>query len=133
MASAERRVGGLERGCRLDENGRKAASSSARGAPGHEDAPVLGGRAGKGDAAELLAEETADRVDVLVFEVDAEQVAHLVEAQARADAVKTYFTGKGMAADMFTTLGQGSDRPVANNATPDGRARNRRIEFRIAQ
>lgn len=54
-------------------------------------------------------------------------------SQARADAVKSYFTGKGMAADMFTTLGQGSDRPVANNATPDGRARNRRIEFRIAQ
>jgi len=54
-------------------------------------------------------------------------------SQARAEAVKTYFTGKGLSADMFTTLGQGSDRPVASNATPDGRARNRRIEFRIAQ
>jgi len=54
-------------------------------------------------------------------------------SQARAEAVKTYFTGKGLSADSFTTLGQGSDRPVANNATPDGRARNRRIEFRIAQ
>ncbi|MEG2961860.1 MAG: cell envelope biogenesis protein OmpA, partial [Janthinobacterium sp.] len=29
--------------------------------------------------------------------------------------------------------GQGPDRPVASNATADGRARNRRIEFRIAQ
>jgi len=38
-----------------------------------------------------------------------------------------------LSADMFSTLGQGSDRPVASNATPDGRARNRRIEFRIAQ
>ena len=54
-------------------------------------------------------------------------------SQARAEAVKTYFTGTGLSADSFTTLGQGSDRPVANNATPDGRARNRRIEFRIAQ
>ena len=54
-------------------------------------------------------------------------------SQARAEAVKTYFTGKGLSADTFTTLGQGSDRPVASNATPDGRARNRRIEFRIAQ
>jgi len=31
------------------------------------------------------------------------------------------------------TSGQGPDRPVASNATVDGRARNRRIEFRIAQ
>jgi len=54
-------------------------------------------------------------------------------SQARAEAVKTYFTGTGLSADTFTTLGQGSDRPVASNATPDGRARNRRIEFRIAQ
>ena len=54
-------------------------------------------------------------------------------SQARAEAVKTYLTGKGLNGDMLTASGQGSDRPIASNDTPDGRARNRRIEFRIAQ
>jgi OOP family OmpA-OmpF porin len=47
--------------------------------------------------------------------------------------VKTYLTGKGLNGDLLTASGQGSDRPIASNDTPDGRARNRRIEFRIAQ
>ncbi|KQQ44371.1 cell envelope biogenesis protein OmpA [Duganella sp. Leaf126] len=54
-------------------------------------------------------------------------------SQARAEAVKTYLQGKGIDPDMLTASGQGSDRPIASNDTPDGRARNRRIEFRIAQ
>ncbi len=40
---------------------------------------------------------------------------------------------KGIAPDSVLTSGQGPDRPVASNVTVDGRARNRRIEFRIAQ
>ena len=52
---------------------------------------------------------------------------------ARADAVKDYLAMKGLDVDMITTSGQGSDRPVANNDSADGRTRNRRIEFRIAQ
>ena len=54
-------------------------------------------------------------------------------SQARAEAVKTYLQGKGIDPDMLSASGQGSDRPIASNDTPDGRARNRRIEFRIAQ
>ncbi|OBV36825.1 OmpA family protein [Janthinobacterium psychrotolerans] len=54
-------------------------------------------------------------------------------SQARADAVRNYLAGKGIAPDTVLTSGQGPDRPVASNATVDGRARNRRIEFRIAQ
>jgi len=54
-------------------------------------------------------------------------------SQARADAVRSYLASKGIAPDTVLTSGQGPDRPVASNATADGRARNRRIEFRIAQ
>ena len=54
-------------------------------------------------------------------------------SQARADAVRSYLASKGIAPDTVLTSGQGPDRPVASNATVDGRARNRRIEFRIAQ
>lgn len=52
---------------------------------------------------------------------------------ARADAVKAYLVVKGIVGDSITTSGAGPDRPVAANDTPDGRARNRRIELRVVQ
>ncbi|MBA5639494.1 OmpA family protein [Duganella sp. LX20W] len=52
---------------------------------------------------------------------------------ARAEAVRGYLAGRGVDPAMVTVSGQGPDRPVADNASPDGRARNRRIEFRVAQ
>lgn len=50
---------------------------------------------------------------------------------ARANAVKAYFAGKGIDTSAMNTSGAGSTRPVAANNTPEGRARNRRIEFRV--
>jgi OmpA-OmpF porin, OOP family len=50
---------------------------------------------------------------------------------ARAQAVKAYLVGKGMGSDRMATSGMGPDRPVASNDSEDGRARNRRIEFRV--
>lgn len=52
---------------------------------------------------------------------------------ARADAVKAYLAAKGVPAAGITVSGVGPDRPVAANTTEAGRARNRRIEFRIGQ
>lgn len=52
---------------------------------------------------------------------------------ARAEAVRGYLAGRGVNPAMVNVSGQGPDRPVADNASPDGRARNRRIEFRVAQ
>ena len=54
-------------------------------------------------------------------------------SQARAEAVKFYLSSKGIHSELLTASGQGSDRPIASNDTADGRARNRRIEFRMAQ
>jgi OOP family OmpA-OmpF porin len=50
---------------------------------------------------------------------------------ARAQAVKNYLVGKGLAVDSIGTSGMGPDRPLAPNDTDEGRARNRRIEFRV--
>ncbi len=50
---------------------------------------------------------------------------------ARAQAVKDYLMAKGLPADSLSTSGMGPDQPVASNATEEGRARNRRIEFRV--
>lgn len=52
-------------------------------------------------------------------------------SEARAQAVKDYLVGKGVAAGDIVTSGAGPDRPVADNKSPEGRARNRRIEFRV--
>lgn len=50
-------------------------------------------------------------------------------SQARAEAVKAYLVKAGIADARLKTLGLGSDKPVASNDTPIGRAQNRRVEF----
>jgi OOP family OmpA-OmpF porin len=54
-------------------------------------------------------------------------------SQARAEAVKSYLSSRGIKSELMTASGQGPDRPIAGNDSADGRARNRRIEFRLAQ
>ena len=49
---------------------------------------------------------------------------------ARAEAVKAYLVAKDIPATALVTSGAGPDLPIAPNNTTDGRARNRRIEFR---
>jgi OOP family OmpA-OmpF porin len=61
------------------------------------------------------------------------RAGNLSLSQARAEAVKTYVTGRGVKAEMVSVSGEGPDRPVADNRTPEGRARNRRIEFKVVQ
>jgi OOP family OmpA-OmpF porin len=54
-------------------------------------------------------------------------------SQARAEAVKAYVIGRGVQPDMVAVSGEGPDRPVADNRSSEGRARNRRIEFKVVQ
>jgi outer membrane protein OmpA-like peptidoglycan-associated protein len=52
-------------------------------------------------------------------------------SQRRAEAVKRYMVDKGIAADHIETRGAGPDEPIDSNKTNAGRARNRRIEFKV--
>ncbi len=52
-------------------------------------------------------------------------------SQRRAQAVRRYLIGKGVPGGRLTALGFGPDQPVQDNATPEGAAANRRVEFRI--
>lgn len=58
--------------------------------------------------------------------------ANLALSLARAGAVRDYLAGKGIAAASISVAGAGPDQPVAENGSAEGRARNRRIEFRVA-
>jgi len=51
----------------------------------------------------------------------------------RAKAVRGYLVTRGLKADAVTARGYGETAPVADNATPEGRARNRRVELRITE
>lgn len=56
---------------------------------------------------------------------------NLILSRARAEAVKAYLIQSGIPAQKIVTNGMGDAQPVADNDTPEGRTRNRRIEFRI--
>ena len=56
---------------------------------------------------------------------------NLILSKKRAEAVKNYLSGKGIEATRFEVLYFGESKPIADNATPEGRQRNRRVEMKI--
>lgn len=50
-------------------------------------------------------------------------------SQKRADAVRDYLVGKGVDSARITSQGYGEKFPVADNGSPEGRQKNRRIEI----
>jgi outer membrane protein OmpA-like peptidoglycan-associated protein len=62
-----------------------------------------------------------------------EDAFNLDLSRRRAAAVVTYMTGKGVAAERLASEGFGETRPIADNATDEGRAKNRRVELTILE
>jgi outer membrane protein OmpA-like peptidoglycan-associated protein len=52
-------------------------------------------------------------------------------SQRRADAVRGYLVQRGYPADRIQARGKGKGSPIADNASPEGRANNRRVEIII--
>jgi OOP family OmpA-OmpF porin len=52
-------------------------------------------------------------------------------SRSRANEVRDYLVGYGIDASRLEAAGYGESRPVATNATAEGRELNRRVEFRI--
>ena len=50
-------------------------------------------------------------------------------SEARAQAVRATLVAKGIAANRLQAAGFGQTQPLANNATEQGRAQNRRVEL----
>ncbi|PIR20549.1 MAG: hypothetical protein COV45_05745 [Deltaproteobacteria bacterium CG11_big_fil_rev_8_21_14_0_20_47_16] len=54
-------------------------------------------------------------------------------SESRAKAVVAYLVSKGIASDRLVAVGYGKSRPIADNSTAEGRAKNRRTEFTVIQ
>ena len=54
-------------------------------------------------------------------------------SQRRAASVLDYLTAHGIDASRLTSRGYGESEPIADNATAEGRAENRRVELRVMQ
>ncbi len=54
-------------------------------------------------------------------------------ARDRANSVMAFLQSQGVAARRMTAEGYASRIPVADNATPEGRAKNRRVEIILAE
>jgi outer membrane protein OmpA-like peptidoglycan-associated protein len=52
-------------------------------------------------------------------------------SQRRADSVRMYFLARGISPARLISVGHGASRPISDNRTVNGRARNRRTEFRL--
>ncbi len=50
-------------------------------------------------------------------------------SRRRADAVRGHLVGRGVAPGRLSAIGYGESQPVASNATPGGRALNRRVDI----
>lgn len=75
----------------------------------------------------------------LVFELQGhtdasgDRAANVALSEARAAAVAAYMEAAGFDGTRLQPVGFGPDQPVADNDTPEGRAANRRIEFRVRE
>lgn len=68
----------------------------------------------------LIIEGHTDNVAAKAYNLDL--------SQRRANRVKTYLIDNGIAASRFTkVIGYGMGQPIADNASPEGRAMNRRV------
>lgn len=56
---------------------------------------------------------------------------NLTLSQKRAEAVRDYLVKKGVPTGQLVPKGYGETKPIDTNATPAGRARNRRVEFNL--
>ena len=53
-------------------------------------------------------------------------------SEKRANAVRDYLIAQGVDFQRLTAVGYGPDQPIADNSTKAGRAKNRRVEFKIS-
>ncbi len=60
--------------------------------------------------------------------------ANMAISEKRAQSVKKYLEDKfNIAGDRLTIKAYGSSKPIADNGTTEGRAKNRRVEIKVIE
>ena len=54
-------------------------------------------------------------------------------SERRANAVKTYLSGRDIDGERMTPVGYGESQPIETNDTEEGREENRRVELRVLE
>ena len=62
---------------------------------------------------------------------DGSDDANQALSENRANAVRSHLVGNGIFVGRLRAVGYGETKPIADNATDEGKARNRRIEFTV--
>lgn len=85
-----------------------------------------------GKVGDILAKYGDDRVKI-EGHTDSQGDAKHNQAlsERRANAVKTVLVARGVKESQIIVTGYGESKPVAENSTADGRAKNRRVELHI--
>lgn len=72
------------------------------------------------------------RVEIAAHtDAEGDSAINMKLSQRRAEAVRKYLVGSGVPVNFVTANGYGETQPVADNNSADGRAANRRVEFRV--
>lgn len=81
--------------------------------------------------ADVLTKQDPDSKIVVQGYTDSQGAAAFNQqlSQHRAESVRSYLVAHGIASDRITASGLGPANPVADNATAEGRADNRRVEI----
>ena len=82
---------------------------------------------------DVLAKYPDDHIEVVGFTDSTGSSAHNQELSVRrAEAVRRILVQRGVSEKQALAIGMGERQPIASNETVAGRARNRRVELRIA-
>lgn len=86
------------------------------------------------EVADALTKQDKDSSIVVEGHTDSQGAAAMNQelSQKRAESVRTYLVSRGIAADRITAAGYGPSRSIADNASPEGRANNRRVEIVVS-
>ena len=90
---------------------------------------------GKAAVADLVSQFKGREVNAVIIEGHTDDTGDAVFNQQlsekRAEAVKAEAVANGANPDKITTVGYGESKPIADNGTREGRAKNRRVEIKI--
>lgn len=81
-------------------------------------------------ASQLIAQKTERRIQIMGHTDASGPTSYNRQlSQQRAEAVLNYLVSKGVDSAKLSAVGRGESQPIADNATAEGRSKNRRVEL----